>query len=257
MSRYFHHMRIAAIAGVVVPAAFAFCASPAAAIECPPGVHNAVYCTNDPPTATTTAATGVGTTTATLNGVINSFGVNVRYYFQYGKTRAYGKTTPTQTLIGCPPGVSNPQYCVCPPGTTDPAYCATPGTGTVSAVIDGLKPNTKYHFRLIALNGNGTARGNDETFTTHKLSPISSVHAPASVRHGRDFRVIVILNTRSTLTISLLFKDTVVTEFFTTAGPGRVSQRFTAPRKAGNYVIRVVAKSGGVTEKVSQGITIT
>src|SRR5450755_1289900 len=140
MSRYFRHMRIAAIAGVVLPAAFALFASPAAARECPPGVSNAAYCTHEPPTATTTAATGVGATTATLNGVINSFGANVRYYFQYGTTRASGKTTPTQTLTGCPPGVSNLQYCVCPPGTTNPAYCATPGTGKVSAVIDGLKP---------------------------------------------------------------------------------------------------------------------
>src|SRR5450755_2301227 len=233
MSRYFHHMRIAAIAGVVLPAAFAFCASPAAAIECPPGVTNAAYCTN-PPSATTTAATDVGTTTATLNGVINSFGVNVRYYFQYGTTDAYGSRTATQTLTGCPPGVSNPQYCVCPPGTKNPAYCATPGTGNVSAVIHGLQPNTKYHFRLISFNGNGEARGNDESFTTHSLAPIRFVHAPGSVKHEKFFRVIVGLRTRAVVTISLLFRDNVLSEFFKGSRERVVSQRIRAPRRAGN-----------------------
>jgi len=49
MTRYSHHARTAALAGLLSAAAFAFTAAPAGAIlVCPAGVNNPHYCTNAP-----------------------------------------------------------------------------------------------------------------------------------------------------------------------------------------------------------------
>ncbi len=41
----------------------------------------------------------------------------------------------------------------------------------MSALIRGLKPGTLYHFRVIARNATGTARGRDMTFRTAATAP--------------------------------------------------------------------------------------
>ena len=51
----------------------------------------------DPPTATTGAATGVGETSATLNGTLGGGGSR-KAHFQYGTTTAYGASTATQSV---------------------------------------------------------------------------------------------------------------------------------------------------------------
>jgi hypothetical protein len=38
--------------------------------------------------------------------------------------------------------------------------------GMVSYALNGLKPNTTVHYRVVAANGAGTTRGYDRTFTT-------------------------------------------------------------------------------------------
>jgi hypothetical protein len=93
-----------------------------------------------PPTVTTSAATGVSTTAATLNGNLTSLGLasSVQVSFQWGLTDGYGNTTTPQTLTG---------------------------TNTFSDGISGLTPGTTYHFRAVAV-GDGTAYGGDMTFPT-------------------------------------------------------------------------------------------
>jgi hypothetical protein len=105
---------------------------------------------------TTTAATGVGLSTATLNGSIQTAKLATLWQFQYGTSTSYGKTTPANSIPG---GGS---------------------TVLVSTGINGLKPNTKYHFRLIAQTGSGTGypivvtHGADMTFTTKPTVTFSS-----------------------------------------------------------------------------------
>jgi len=95
------------------------------------------------PVATTLAATGVTATTATLNGNVVRNDEETTYYFEYGKTTAYGTKTAAAGVSGNAP------------------------TGKlVSESISGLTPSTTYHFRLVATNPSGTANGADMTFIT-------------------------------------------------------------------------------------------
>jgi hypothetical protein len=95
-----------------------------------------------PPSATTGAAKDVARTTATMTGTVDPNGAATSYSFEYGTTTAYGLQT----------------------GSKD----AGDGDGDVAAEIPatGLSPGTTYHFRLVATNANGTARGADRTLRT-------------------------------------------------------------------------------------------
>jgi YD repeat-containing protein len=93
-----------------------------------------------PPTVTTTAATSVTATSATLNGTVYPNSSSTTIYFQYGLTTSYGSQTSSGSI-----------------GTTAGSY----GTS-----VSGLTPNTPYHFRVVAYNGTGLSQGNDMTFTT-------------------------------------------------------------------------------------------
>lgn len=95
------------------------------------------------PTATTNAATSVGSNTATLNGTINAKGSSTTVTFEYGLTTSYGSTvTATQSPVT---GSSNT---------------------AVSAGISGLTPGTIYHFRVRGASCGGTVNGGDQQFTT-------------------------------------------------------------------------------------------
>ena len=95
------------------------------------------------PTVITESATGVKTTEATLNGTVNPDGLETKYYFEYGKTTAYGTKT-AEVNVGS--GTSNLKE---------------------SKAITGLAPGTTYHFRMVATNSAGTTDGADYMFTTY------------------------------------------------------------------------------------------
>jgi streptogramin lyase len=116
------------------------------------------------PVITPEAASGVGSTEATLNGTINPKGTATSYEFQYGRTTSYGKVIPA----GKPPigsGESNVK---------------------VSQKISfTTEPNTTYHFRLTAANEGGTSYGPDQTFTTPRVvSPPTYVSTFGSLGSG-------------------------------------------------------------------------
>ncbi|MBI5099602.1 MAG: right-handed parallel beta-helix repeat-containing protein [Nitrospirae bacterium] len=94
------------------------------------------------PIVTTTPATYITANTARLNGVINPHGSDTTFYFQWGTTASYGNTTEV--------------------------YSIGNGTGYVDAgdFLGGLEPGVIYHYRLAASNADGTAYGNEMTFTT-------------------------------------------------------------------------------------------
>src|SRR5687767_4409711 len=119
------------------------------------------------PGATTTDATDVTASSATLNGVVNPNKEDTTYHFEYGTTTAYGTSTPNAVEGG--------------------------NAGkAVSAAITGLQPGTVYHFRLVATNPSGTDFGVDKTFTTQGTpyalpgqNAITLTANPAVVRCGR------------------------------------------------------------------------
>ena len=104
------------------------------------------------PTVTTAAASGVATTSATLNGTVNPNGSSTTCYFQYGTTISYGSVVPPTLPIGVGSGNS---------------------VVAVAAGLTGLTPATTYHYRLVAASSGGTTNGTDMTFTTSAPSPVA------------------------------------------------------------------------------------
>lgn len=102
------------------------------------------------PTATTSAATSVTGSGATLNGSVNPNGQQTSYAFQWGPTDRYGHET---ALTSAGAGTS-----------------ANP----VSAALTGLNSGSTYHFRVLAMNGTGTSVGSDQSFTTTGSAPAPS-----------------------------------------------------------------------------------
>jgi len=100
-----------------------------------------------PPSASTGAASALGETQATLNGMINPNGQATSFFFEWGTSSVYGQRT--QEL----------------PAGEDHASHAE------SAALTGLTAGTAYHFRLVARNPSGSAPGTDQSFTT--TSPLS------------------------------------------------------------------------------------
>jgi phosphodiesterase/alkaline phosphatase D-like protein len=110
------------------------------------------------PTVTTNAASGVGTTGATLNGTVNANNDSTTVTFEYGLNTSYGTTvTADQSPVA---------------GTTGTA---------VSKAITGLIPNTTYHYRAVGQNGGGTTNGADMTFTTSAAAPTVTTNAASGV----------------------------------------------------------------------------
>lgn len=94
------------------------------------------------PTAITGPVSAVGPTTATASGTVNPNGQSTSWHFEYGTSTSYGTKTSSKSAGS---GTANVQ---------------------VSGVLTGLSPSTTYHYRLVAANGGGTARGGDGIFTT-------------------------------------------------------------------------------------------
>jgi hypothetical protein len=114
------------------------------------------------PIVLTAPASAITTTGATVNAGIDPNGAATTYYFQYGTATTYGSKTSVLTLPAASAGVP------------------------VNAKLTGLKPNTTYHYRIVATNPGGTSTGSDGTFTT--LRPkIAGLTASVTPRHARKF----------------------------------------------------------------------
>jgi hypothetical protein len=103
---------------------------------------DAVFTTLTPPGATTGAATGIGTTTATLNGTVDPNSRDTTFYFEYGTSTSYG----TKTAVKSAGSSASPQ--------------------NESVGISRLAVGKTYHFRIVATSDAGTTTGADGTFTT-------------------------------------------------------------------------------------------
>ena len=103
---------------------------------------DAVFTTLTPPGATTGAATGIGTTTATLNGTVDPNSRDTTFYFEYGTSTSYG----TKTAVKSAGSGASPQ--------------------NEAVGISKLSVGKTYHFRIVATSDAGTTTGADATFTT-------------------------------------------------------------------------------------------
>lgn len=122
----------------------------------PPDIGAYQFSSN--PVVTSNNATGITTTTATLNGSITANNASVVSGYDYGLTTAYGSS-----VAGVPLTIT---------GNT-----ATGFTGAIS----GLSTSTLYHFRAKGTSGSVTVNGSDFTFTTAGGTPIAQTMAATAV----------------------------------------------------------------------------
>jgi CSLREA domain-containing protein len=104
------------------------------------------------PIATTGAAKSVGATTATLTATVNPSFRDTTFHFEYGRTGAYGASTPAR-----PVGSGN-------------------GSVAVSAIVRLPTTGLSFHFRVVATNGDGTTTGADQALpvlSALKVRPIA------------------------------------------------------------------------------------
>jgi hypothetical protein len=104
------------------------------------------------PDVETLPANDVSTTHATFRAMIHAHNTATTYHFEYGTTTAYGSIFPV--------------------GDAD----AGSRNALIEVVqrIDTLGSGTAYHYRVVAENQEGTAFGNDQSFTTTTPPPPSS-----------------------------------------------------------------------------------
>jgi hypothetical protein len=118
---------------------------------------------------TTDAVSNLSERDATLNASFLGSGEETHYYFEWGPTASYGKTS------------------VAPPGTV---IAAPSGQELLSVQLESLTPFSTYHYRIVASNGEGTSYGEDQKFTTLPGVPTGQgpaatvVHADRVVFHG-------------------------------------------------------------------------
>jgi hypothetical protein len=114
-----------------------------------------------PPSAATGPASGVGGSSATLNGSAANPNplIGGSVFFQFGRTPAYGSQTAAQPLGA---GVASTPF---------------------SAAATGLPAGTVIHFRAVASTPDGVSFGADGTFTTKPAPSLSRLKiAPSSFR---------------------------------------------------------------------------
>jgi hypothetical protein len=114
------------------------------------------------PAVTTQPASGIGATYAMLHGLVNPMGYATTWQFDWGETASYGSST-----AGAGAGA----------GTADVP---------VSQKIEGLTPNTRYHYRVQGTSQIATAFGSDTTFATKRLKIRGLKVKPKRFRMGSD-----------------------------------------------------------------------
>lgn len=136
------------------------------------------------PIVTTLAATSVTSTTATLNGTVNANGSSTAVSFDYGLTAVYGTNA-----------------------SATPATVTGSSAAAVSASLTVLQPGTTYHFRVKGVNGNGTRRGSDLSFTTPSnnasLSDLAISSGPLSPVFSSDTTSYGVIVSNATLSVNV------------------------------------------------------
>ena len=98
------------------------------------------------PSADTTSATDVATSTATLNGIVGPNGAETTYWFEYSKDSLLG------SILGT--------------ASASQAASASAASLPVSVHASNLSTNTRYYYRLVTRNQYGTTRGDIVPFRT-------------------------------------------------------------------------------------------
>jgi len=181
------------------------------------------------PVATTTVASLVTTSSATLNGIINANNSSTTGSFDYGLTVAYGST-----VAGVPSPV------------------AGSANSNVSAALSGLTNNTNYHFRVKGVNSAGTTNGGDLTFLTGcpAPSPAGAISGPLTVCASSAGNVYTV----GTITNATSYIWTLPAGATITAGTGTNTITVTFGATSGNIT---VAGNGSCGSGAASSLAVT
>jgi Subtilase family len=113
---------------------------------------------------TTGAFEPQGTGEVLLTGYVDPSGAETKYYFEYGRTTAYGASS----------GVGSVEE----PGQV---------WESVTAKIAGLEPGQSYHYRLVATAGKSMFHGEDQTFTARQWTPQKMTEPYPFEREGKTY----------------------------------------------------------------------
>ena len=108
---------------------------------------DATFRTFGPPTVDSQSVSGVTSAAATLAAQINPDGYDTTYRFEYGPSTSYGTSLPIP----------------------DADIGSAVGDVAVSVGLHSLNPGTLYHFRVVAVNAQGTVPGADHSFMTQGI----------------------------------------------------------------------------------------
>ena len=209
-----------------------------------------------PPTVTTSPVDSslLTDTYALIGGVVNPNGTATSYQFEWGATTAYGQITPVTSA----------------------------GNGTaevpVDFSLDGLKPLTTYHFRLVATPANGDASsrvvGADQTFRTTRALALSVLGHTAKV--GKDHKAslrlkvvgppdttaqgiatvkAVIGKKAQTIGLRSYSIDTGTTKTIAVTLPAAI-RKVLATKGHPKVVLRVLAKTSGIKQPVVKNLKV-
>jgi virginiamycin B lyase len=109
-----------------------------------------------PPSASTGAASSIGTFTATVAGTVNPRGAPTTVSFQYGGSSVLGSTVAAGTLA------------------------ASPTASPVSAALAALPSGSTVYYRVVASNAYGTVMGAIQTFRSGAVTPLTNPRRPGA-----------------------------------------------------------------------------
>jgi hypothetical protein len=181
-----------------------------------------------PPNVTTIAATGVGSTSATLNAKIKSQGIPTDYYFRYS-TDPFNLSDSTAIL----------------PAGSDTAFV------NVSTDVSGLQSNKKYYFRAYGSNAAGLASGATLNFTTG-AAPALAVNPPNQAVTNPAGSTMFIVTSNIDWSVSSDASWCTVTPAGT--GNDTIIAQFTENTVASQRVANITVSGPGVA---SQTVTVT
>ena len=147
------------------------------------GSDQTFHTTGDIPTVYTMDALDISSSSANLNGQLNSNGLSTHAYFEIGKTTAYG-----QTVSGTPVWFLVDQL-------TD-----------LSAYADKLDPNAEYHFRFVGVNHAGRSNGLDKTFTTKPQKSAPTVTTQNAIEIDTTFATLAANVNPNSLSTTIWFE---------------------------------------------------
>ncbi|MDB6171820.1 MAG: 3-carboxymuconate cyclase [Chthoniobacteraceae bacterium] len=178
------------------------------------------------PVISTSPATAITATTATLGGTVMANAMKTVVSFQYGLTSNYGSTA-----AATPSSVNgmNPK--------------------SVTATLSKLSPNTVYHFRLAATNSQGVAYGPDTLFVTQNgasgtPAPVIALQPQSQQNVSADDQAVFQVNATGTGPLTYQwFKNGAAVQGAT--GPSLTVVAVT-PTNAGSYTAVISGPDGKV-----------